>query len=774
MGDIIIKYRWIIILCTLTITMVIGYQIKNIQTETDIKKFLPEEMTSSVNMRKIEEIFGGTDMIAILLETDDVLKEETLVRVKEISRQFSRLGDIDKTISLFETKNIYGRNGAMVVEPAVPGIPQTSEQREFLRKELKENDLAYGLVVSKDFRFTAIMGTVRESVQDDSLIAEVEAILQQFPGEEKIHRGGMPYLREYIDQDIRRDMSILLPLAMLMMLIILYFFFREKRGVLLPITVVILSILVTMGIIPIFGWKLTLISILLPVMLIAIANNYGIHIIARYQELNADHPDWSMVRIVKEILQRLKYPVVLTGLTTVGGILGLLAHTMISARQMGLAAAIGISFALLISLTFLPAVLSMLKKGKVQNVKPGIRQRSWLDGSLIILGNQIVRYPTKVLWAAGILAVLAGMGILLIKVDTNPESYFPRKHPVAISSRIINDYFGGSLNIAILFEGDIKDPALLKRMDFYEEELKQHPGVGQVISIASIIRKMSTALYEVSEPEYDRIPDSRQAVAQYLELYSMSGEPDDFEQFVDFDYTRALLVVRVNDGSNAVIKSVLRKIESLTANDPAKLLIGGYALTTVELADLIVNGQAISLIYAVLVVGILLIIIFRSFAAGIFSSFPLALAILFLFGLMGYLGIRLDIATAMLSSIMIGVGIDYTIHYLWRYRDERMKGMNYSSAILNTLITTGRGITFNAVSVMIGFSALFFSTFVPIRLFGFLIVVSIFSCLMGALLFVPALILVWKPKFLEPKHRLTEKDENDEKYEPVIDHTVTG
>jgi hydrophobe/amphiphile efflux-3 (HAE3) family protein len=774
MGNIILKYKWLIILVTLATTLAIGFQARYVETETDIKKFLPEDMNSSVNMKKIEDIFGGTDMIAILLETDDVLTEKTLTRVKEISRQFSRLDGIDKTISLFETKNIYGDYGAMIVDPAVPHIPHTAEKREALRHELRENDLAYELVVSADFRYTAIMGTVQERVRDDSLIAAVEAILREFPGDEKIHRGGMPYIREYIDQDIQRDMSILLPLALVLILIILYLSFREKRGVFLPISVVILSILFTMGIVPVFGWKLTLISILLPIMLIAIANNYGIHIIARYQELNAAHPDWPMNKIVMEIFQRLKYPVLLTGLTTVGGILGLLAHTIIAARQMGMAAAIGISFALLISLTYLPVVLSLMKKGKVQKLHLNPEQKSWLDRSLFFIGIRIAKHPGKILWGAGILALIASLGIFLIEVDTNPESYFPKKHPIAISSKIINERFGGSLNVAVEFEGDIKNPDLLKRMDFYERELKDHPGVGQVISIASIIRKMSKALNDENEPGYDMIPDSRQAVAQYLELYAMSGDPEDFEQFVNFDYTRALLVIRVNDGSNAVIKSVLEKVESLTENDETRTLIGGYALTTVELADLIVSGQSISLIYAVLVVGILLMIIFRSFAAGIFSSFPLALAILLLFGLMGYLGIQLDIATAMLSSIMIGVGIDYTIHYLWRFREERLKGLDDHEAVIRTLTTTGRGITFNAVSVMIGFSVLFFSTFVPIRLFGFLIVVSILSCLLGALVFVPALILIWKPKFLNPESILKTKHKNNEKYKSVIDRAVTG
>jgi len=145
----------------------------------------------------------------------------------------------------------------------------------------------------------------------------------------------------------------------------------------------------------------------------------------------------------------------------------------------------------------------------------------------------------------------------------------------------------------------------------------------------------------------------------------------------------------------------------------------------------------------------LLMILFRSITAGLISAVPLGISMILLFGLMGVFSIELNVVTAMLSSIMIGVGIDYTIHFLWRFREERRKGLESRKAVLKTLTTTGRGIVFNAFSVIVGFVVLLLSSFLPVTFFGFLVVVSIFSCLIGALVLVPSLCLVLKPKFLE-------------------------
>lgn len=178
-------------------------------------------------------------------------------------------------------------------------------------------------------------------------------------------------------------------------------------------------------------------------------------------------------------------------------------------------------------------------------------------------------------------------------------------------------------------------------------------------------------------------------------------------------------------------------------------MIGGFGYILSELAQKIVNGQFLSLGLAIFVVGILLMILFRSVAAGLISAIPLALSVMVLFGLMGFFSIELNIVTAMLSSIMIGVGVDYTIHFLWRFREERRRGLDAQQATQRTLTTTGRGIVFNALSVIVGFVVLLTSSFMPVRFFGFLLAVSIFSCLTAALILIPSLCIVLRPRFLE-------------------------
>jgi predicted RND superfamily exporter protein len=229
----------------------------------------------------------------------------------------------------------------------------------------------------------------------------------------------------------------------------------------------------------------------------------------------------------------------------------------------------------------------------------------------------------------------------------------------------------------------------------------------------------------------------------------MAGNEESIQQFMDYDYQNARMMLSLKDGSNSTGKRILEKLRNMTKDDPNVRLITGPVFTKIELADLVVDGQVKSLIFALLVVFILLSIIFKSIKAGILSSLPLTIAILILFGLMGYFGIALDIATALLSSIMIGVGIDYTIHFLWRFKKERKAGRDHKEAAHITLTTTGRGIIFNALSVVIGFLALTLSNFAPLRFFGALVVISITTCLLSALILIPSLVILIKPKFLD-------------------------
>ena len=759
LADWIVRLRWPIIAAFVAVTAVLTTRIPEAELNPDMLTYMPEDMPSRISKTRIEALFGGTEMVMLLVRTGDVLEAKTLRRVKRMSRQMKRVKGIDKVMSLFELKHIRGEDGAMIVEPAVRRIPETDAERERLRDALRGNDRVYGNVVSRDFALTAVIGMVEPGASDAPLLAELERIVAQNPGEEEVTLGGTPYSRYNTGNYTKKDLGRLLPAGLLMMLVFLLICFKQLRGVLLPFLVVLMSILVSMGLIPLFGWQITVITIILPVLLIAVANDYGIHMIVKYQEDNTPGCCFSQKDLARRMVSSLGLPILLTGLTTMVGMLCLQGHILIPAGQLGILAAAGVVFALAASLLFIPAVVSLLPKAKSLALSvPSDRQKPLLERVLVSFGNLVARRPQRVIAGALLFTAATGAGAFFITVNTDPIHYYDAGHPVAYSARLINESLGGFFTVSVVFGGDIKDPRVLDRIDRLEREIEAYPEVGHTVSISRIVRQMSRVLNDNGDAMYDRIPDTRNAVAQYFELYNMSGDPEDLEKLVDFPCEHAVITARINTSSTPILRRVVDRIRARAQDEPDVRFVGGIADIFSDLSDQVVTGQFVSLGIAFVAVTLLLMLLFRSVVAGMIAAIPLASSMCILFGLMGFLNIELNVATALLSSIMIGVGIDYTIHFLWRYREERTSGLTCAEAAAHTLSTTGRGIIFNAFSVMTGFVVLLMSSFVPVRFFGFLVVVSIFACLVGALVFIPALCIVFRPRFLEPKKAAADLD----------------
>jgi hypothetical protein len=235
---------------------------------------------------------------------------------------------------------------------------------------------------------------------------------------------------------------------------------------------------------------------------------------------------------------------------------------------------------------------------------------------------------------------------------------------------------------------------------------------------------------------------------------------------MNFENTKAHVLVRLSKTDNKSVRTVRDSIAEYTSDFPADVTIGGYAIIMTDFAQKIINGQVSSLVFALVVVFILLSIIFRSVKGGLIGSIPLAASIIIQFGVMGLTGIAIDAATALLSSIMIGVGVDFTIQYLWRYNIELKKGATPKEAISTTYLSTGRSIVINALSVMAGFSATFVSGFLSIRFFGYLTLLAIGSCLLYAIIVMPAFMLYFKPSFIEAN--LTRTNKNKDKNEKNV------
>jgi predicted RND superfamily exporter protein len=438
------------------------------------------------------------------------------------------------------------------------------------------------------------------------------------------------------------------------------------------------------------------------------------------------------------------------------GLLCLLSHIIIPAQQLGILSAWGVGFAMLGTLTFIPAVLAVLPRAKPVFDAAAARQGGaghLLDRLLSRLAGMLPRRPRAVLLGSALVSLLVGVGATRIVVNTNPMSFYRETEPVWRSTHILNEHLGGWAGVSVVLEGDIKDPKALRAIDDLEQHLKRHPAVGTTTSIATVMRAMNRVMHD-DDPAYDRIPETRELVAQYLLLYSLSGKEEDFEKLVDFPYRHAQVMAKVTDSGTQAATEVLAYTRHYLVKQSGggHVLVGGFLDVMVDMVHHIVWGQVLSMGLAGLLVALMVALMLRSFVGGLLAVSPLVLALLMIFGVMGFAGIELNLITALLSSIMIGVGVDYSIHFLWRYRDERRNGLSPEQAVERTLRTTGRGIVFNALSVVLGFAVLVISAFYPVRFFGLLVAVSILASLAGALVVLPTLVIVLRPKFLEPRH----------------------
>ncbi len=761
MADFIFKYRWLIIILCVAIGTASAFLLKGTRVDPEIRNYVPAKIRSRIETDKIEKEFGVQDMVVILFSDSCIINKDNLNQIRNIDRAISRIGGVNYRVSPFTVRSIKSEEGTMVAEPLISKMPEDTSEINKLKKEILNNKFARDIVISSDFTTASITATINNSVPERVTLQKIDSAINLFPGKMKITKGGLPYIRFNIMKDVSRDAIILVPVALLIMLFILRVNLGRWRSVMMPFSVVILSTVFSTALIPLLGWKISIITLLLPVILIAVANNYGIYLVARYQELRLRLPDASKKELVSLLLKSLNMPILFSGLTTVAGILGLLTHSIIPARQMGALAAAGVSLALLMSLLLIPAIIFVTGTGVKANITgPGRTQI--FDGLLGRLAGMINAHASRILIASLVFVVVISSGIGFLKINTNQENYFSKKHPVRQASQIINSKFGGSQTISVMVTGDIKSPEVMKRIDSLTLQVGKEKGVGKVFSISQVVREMSKAIYSRNEDGYDRIPSSRDAIAQMFELYNMSGNPEDFIQLMNLENTKAHILVRLSEPDNAIIRNVKSRISQLTVKFPAEITVGGYAIIMADFAQSIIKGQVSSLILALVTVFFLISIIFRSVKGGIIGSIPLFASIMVLFGFMGFSGIALDAATALLSSIMIGVGVDFTIQYVWCFNLQIRSGLDYPEATTAALKTIGRSIIINALTVMGGFASLVFSDFTSIRFFGYLVIISIGSCLLGAIVVIPAYLMKFRPGFIgfetsSKKHRINEK-----------------
>jgi predicted RND superfamily exporter protein len=747
----ITHYPKTIILLNLLVIGILTLPIYRININPDLQALIPADDPDVIRMEELEEQFGGLDVILISYHSEDVFAHDGLEMLDNLTYDLEALPEIDHIISLTNYESIFSDDESMTVDKFIKELPGSQRESDSLAQHALADPMLGRLLVSDDREYTALIIYPNPDSDEVTTVDAIQAAMIPYLEENHdLKLGGMPVIRSQISDDIGHDTTTFIPAGMVLIAVLLYFSFRSRRGVILPLLVVLLSILGTLGLMAWLGLMLSVISSIMPIMLIAVASAYGIHIITRYFEDCAELPQTAGNKeVVTRVIEHMLRPLFLAGLTTVIGFLSLLSHILPASREVGVLTAFGVVLAFAISITFIPAVLVLTKKPSADRLDKNTANRL-LSRILIRIGRFVFHHRTVIFSGFAVITIIAAFGIPKVELDSNPLNYYGPESSVRVINNIIEERFGGSTTMSVVVEGDIKSPEVLKQIDQIQTFLEERAGIGYTLAITDFVKLMNQSM-NGGDPAYYTIPDSRQLVSQYLLLYSWESSDGYLDSYVDYDYLTAQIVIRLNTMDVYYMVDLQKELnqfldENIRVDNKPKS--EGYAVLLGNLMPMMVKGQIRSLVLSVILAALVTGLVFRSLSAALISAMPLAFAIAVVFGLMGYLGIYLNTATSMLSSIMIGIGIDYTIHFLFRFRTEIRNGLGDEEAIIRTLSTTGQGIIINGFSVMMGFAVCMLSTFIPIFFFGWLISVSIFMCLIAALTLLPLVLILTRPKFI--------------------------
>jgi len=443
-------------------------------------------------------------------------------------------------------------------------------------------------------------------------------------------------------------------------------------------------------------------------------------------------------------------PCFLTTLTTMVCLSSLAVSTILPFQLFGIFTAAGVGFAYILSIALLPIGLSIGDTRTMSFRKPPTEM---LFGLLDRLFRLCQSYKFSILVVSLSVLGLALYGVTKLHVETDAINFVGNQFKEVSDTIRIEEELGGIIPLYVMIdsrqEDGLKDPALLKKVEALTEFIRKQDGVDKVISASDMIKYMNYRFHD-SDDTYYRIPDNRNKVAELLFMASLSDESDTLKRFFDDLYQKTPIGIRYRyhdfyriEKINAILRTYLK--EHFPESSSVHAYTTGTAILCANILIPIMNGLKESLLVAAIATFVVMVLLFRSIKIGLISMLPNLIPIFMTLGTMGLLGISLNIGTAPVAAIALGVAIDDTIHFLSRFKIEFSKDQDYAAAIHRTMRTVGKPIVITSIILTVGFCIFLFSNFQFTQNLGVLISFTVVSAIFGDLILLPVLLLIFKP-----------------------------
>jgi len=741
------------IIISIIATLIMGSGLQFFVIDDDMMKMLPKNLESRIAWDMVQEEFGSTEVIFISFgkKGQTVFHPNSFAALWDISVELEALQEIEEVQSISMTTRMDNYDGFMEIDDLQPDRNLTENDIQEIKGYLEKNPNIKDRFVSQNEDYLVAMVQPFEGIGLDQvrneLVAVVDPILQDYD----IHYGGSAYITGTIPGIIRDDVQSLMKAGMLIMVVILLLNLRSVPGVAMVMMVIGLSLFAMMGFL---GWVyritgsdrylFTLVNTSMPIILLTIANSDGVHVITKFfreMRLKGD-----VRNAVATTMDSLLVPIFLTSITTVAAFLTMILSPLEPMIGYGIAISAGITWAWLISSLMLPAVIS-LKKWDLES--KAISMASTFEKLIDRLGRVVLTHP-KYIFLLGLIMVMVGvLGFFKVTVDVNFAHFFKPGTEIRDSMDFMDEEMTGTMDVRARVEGDMKDPNALNDMTALQDFMEENEKISLSYSIADVVKQMHRTVMD-DNPAFETIPESREKVNNLFTMYSMSGDPEDFSSMVDYDYNAGLITALSKIMSTDEIFSYVGRVNTYIHDklkSDLKIHVTGMIVVFRDMVLMIIKSSALSIVFSLLVIGIIASIFFKRILWGLLAVVPLSSAVILNFGLMGHFHISLNHITAILSSIIIGVGVDFAVHYIAQFR-RLSRTVDKNKLSREVMDDVGYPIILDAGSNM-GFGALLFSAFLPIQYIGGLMVFAMLSTSLGTLTILSALTELLKKRLIE-------------------------
>jgi predicted RND superfamily exporter protein len=776
----VVRYRKVVIVLTMLVTMAALFQAHSVKVVIDTAKLMPQSNPFVSTSNDVDRIFGSKHVIVIGVapREGDVYQPAVLEKVQRITAALLKVPGVVRenllSFSAKRAKSIIGNADGLEVRQLLSDGPVTPERVNELRRAIQENPVYRDLIVSADGKTAAIIVDFRdEPAGYATMMAKIEPIIaSERDSTVRFAVAGLPNALAHLERYSER-MAFLLPIAFFVLCFVLYQAFRTRQGMFLPLVTALMAVIWGVGVMGAFGIQMDAFNATTPILILAVATGHAVQLLKRYYEEYASlsrqpgaDPVKSNRQAVVNSLTQLAPVMLAAGSVASLGFFSLVVFQISAVRTFGIFTGLGIIATLILELTFIPALRSTLKPPTLATVKK--KGQFWFAVTDAIAN--VVTRPSRapVYIVAMVIVAIAAAGITRIVEDNSVKRYFSPSLHFQQDDQFLNKNLGGTNTVYLLVEGKssdtLKDPAVLNAMSDLQAFLEAQPGVGKTISIADFIKRMNAAMHG-DNPAFYTIPSAKNLISQYLLLYSMSGEPNDFDSYVDYDYRRAKITAFIKTDSTAYTQALVQKIRAFVDahfGPNIAVRIGGSAPQDTALNEEMVHEKLLNIIQIGAVVLIISSIIFRSATAGLLVLLPLLLAVVVNFGIMGWGGILLNIPTSLTSAMAVGIGADYAIYLIFRLRNEFAREANQEAAIRSVLHSAGEAILFVATAVALGYGVLLFSFGFYIHVWlAILIGSAMLVSAVSALVLIPSIILSLQPAFMRDRLRIRAGIETD-------------